>query len=105
MGILNFIKDSGKEIPVDSLIMTTNKTAKAIWTTDKSESGYSQELTFDDESLFADGFNDKNNIDRIFTNNNSTDIDKIANDNFEDDSEMMILDDDESVEVSFDDES
>lgn len=105
-GYLEFYKGiQASEIPVDSLIMTTNKTAKATWTTDKSESGYSQELTFDDESLFADGFNDKNNIDRIFTNNNSTDIDKIANDNFEDDSEMMILDDDESVEVSFDDES
>ena len=104
-GYLEFYKGiQASEIPVDSLIMTTNKTAKATWTTDKSESGYSQELTFDDESLFADGFNDKNNVDRIFTNSDSTDIDEIENDNFEDDSESVILDD-ESDEISLADES
>ena len=40
----------------------------------------------------------------IFTNSDSTDIDEIENDNFEDDSESVILDD-ESDEISLADES
>lgn len=98
----SYSSDGWEADEIDKIYMSEDVTLKANWI----ESATAVQVY--NERFFSAGdeiFDDGDNQDKTFTNNNSTDIDKIANDNFEDDSEMMILDDDESVEVSFDDES
>lgn len=95
--------DGWESNKVTKIYMSEDLTLKANWI----ESTTAVQIN-NNESLLNAGdeiFDDGNNHDKTFANNDYPDIDENANDNFEDDSEMMILDDDESVEVSFDDES
>ena len=94
--------DGWESNKVTKIYMSEDLTLKANWI----ESAAAVQIY--NESFLSAGdeiFDDAGNQDRILTNNDSTYADKIANESFNDDSEIMILDDDESVEVSFDDES
>ena len=86
----------------DTIPMNESYTLRADWNEEKTSTQLSDHSSLNVENeIFGNG----DNQDRIFTNNDSTDIDEIVNNNFEDDSESLILNDDESVEVSFDEES
>ena len=98
----SYSSDGWEADEIDKVYMSEDVTLKAKWI--KSTAA----VQINNESLLSAGdeiFDDAGNQDRILTNNDSTHSDKIANESLNDDSEMMILDDDESVEVSFDDES
>ena len=94
--------DGWESNKVTKIYMSEDLTLKANWI----ESATAVQI-YNDSFLSAGDeiFDDAGNQDRILTNNDSTHSDKIANESFNDNSEMMILDGDESVEVSFDDES
>lgn len=98
----SYSSDGWEADEIDKVYMSEDVTLKAKWIKSTAAVQLNNESLLSVEDKI---FDDVGNQDRILTNNDSTNIDEISNDNCEDDSEMMILDDDESVEVSFDDES
>ena len=94
--------DGWESNKVTKIYMSEDLTLKANWI----ESTTAVQIN-NNESLLNAGdeiFDDGNNHDKTFANNDYPDIDENANDNFENDSENIILND-ESDEISLVDES
>ena len=97
----SYSSDGWEADEIDKIYMSEDVTLKANWIESAAAVQiYNESLLNAGDEIFDDG----DNQDKTFINNNSTNIDKIANNNFEDDSENMILDA-EPDEISLADES